>query len=273
MDVGAALAASPEVPADRGPRPAARTVRITRAPGGHPPGLGEARELVGDLRPQAGDGPPPPHGVRIDDPRRVLAEAPQLEVRGGHGRPSLAPRAIVQVRRGRWTMIYRCRCWRRPRGAPGGRPRPRRGGHPRVPPLTWSIAPGITAVGHRVNDIGQTIVPLLHRGTGPGRWPAAARRGRLRTSLVPARRRRGELGHRPGRLDLVRGGARPGGALPGPRRRRLPGRRPVPARRRAGVPVAVAARHGSARAVLDGLMTHFSHGRSRATAPSSAWST
>src|SRR4029079_6607133 len=65
----------------------------------HPAGLGEGRELVGDLAPKARHGPPPPHGIGLDQPGGVLAEAPQVQIQRGHGTPSLAPGMLgVQIR-------------------------------------------------------------------------------------------------------------------------------------------------------------------------------
>ena len=136
-------------------------------------------------------------------------------------------------------MIYRCgRYPRRTRRMAAGVAR----GHRSCTSLFLVVAPGSPRSVTTINDIGQTIVPLARRHRAGRRRPPLERAAAH--ELVPARRRRPELGHRPGDLDLVRGRPRPGGALPGPRRRRLPGRRPVPARRRAAVPVAVAADDG-----------------------------
>ena len=130
--------------------------------------------------PQPGDGPPPPHVVRIDEPRRLVAEAAELEVRDGHGWPSLA-RAIVQVR------PRRCRC--STDADVGGVPeadRARRCGrarrrHPPVPRLPRH-RPRQHPLGHGRERPRPDHGAALDRGAGPGRWPAAAPTGRLRTS-------------------------------------------------------------------------------------------
>ena len=143
--------------------------------------------------------------------------------------------------------------------------------HPRCTSPYLAIAPGSTAFGHGRQRHRPDHRAAADRGAGAGRWPAAAPTGRLRTSLVPARRRRRELGPRPGGVDLVRGGPRRAGA----RTRAWPtsgylGAIPFLL---AGVlmfPSRSLRNMGRARAVLDGLITTCAPWSSRATAPSSA---
>ena len=206
MDVGAALAAGAEVPAAQGDAQQPDGADHPGA-GGHPAGLREGGELVGDLAAQPGDGSPPPHRVRLDDPRRVLAEAPQLEVRGGHGLvESRVRRAMVQIRARPLTMIYRCGRWD-PQADAGAMAAARGGGHPRVPPLPGR-RPRLAAVGHRRQRHRPDDRAAARSRRRP--WSLAGRALERSAAhlLVPARRRRAELGHRPGHLDLVRGRAR-----------------------------------------------------------------
>ena len=146
-------------------------------------------------------------------------------------------------------MIYRCGATP---GARGGWPRPSRWA-PRCTSSSWS-SPGLAAA----VTASTTSARRSCRCSPP---PCCRRRppldGAAAHELVPPRGRAAELGHRPGDLDLVRGGARPGGAVPGPRRRRLPRGRPLPARRRARFPSRSLRTMGRVRAVIDGLMTIF----------------
>ena len=205
----------------RGRRPSARTVRITRAPGGTRPGWVSDGSWSAICWRRPGNGAPPAHGVGLDDPRRVLAEAPQVQVGGGHG--PRESRSGSEVRGG-WfrsrrqrTMIYPVRSYpQRTRRMAAG---------VAVGTLVYLlylvIAPGSPQVGHH----DQRHRPDDRAAASPrSRWWHAGRRstGRLRTSWFLLAGAALSWGIGQVDLDLVRGGARPGGALPGPGRRRLP---------------------------------------------------
>ena len=106
------------------------------------------------------------------------------------------------------------------------------------------LAPGSARLGDRAQRPRADGRPAAHRRPGPGRRRPPLHRPPAHV-VVPAGGGRRQLGARPGGVELVRGGARRAGALPGLRRRRVPGGGPVPARRGAGLPVAVAPEHGA----------------------------
>ena len=153
-------------------------------------------------------------------------------------------------------MIYRCtRSRRRRQEEPARRCRRVGRGHGRCTWPTWSSRPGSAASVTTWNDIGQTVVPLLHRRPGArGRRPPLD--GPAAHLVVPARRRRRQLGPRPGGVDLVRGGpatsrcrtpAWPTSATSAP----SPSCSPACSRSRRRP----CSTMGRARAVLDGLIT------------------
>ena len=88
-----------------------------------------------------------------------------------------------------------------------------RGRHAPLPRVPGRLAPGSDRSVTVVNDLGQTLVPLLI--AAPALIVAGPTLGRSAAHLVvPAGGRGRQLGSRSGRLDLVRGGARRARALP-----------------------------------------------------------
>ena len=149
-----------------------------------------------------GHGSPPAHGARVDDPRRVLAEAPQLEVGGDHGRAESRARRRPSTIGGRGSILEVQAArraaddlrWWQTRGPHAARERSRvvplgLAVGPRRTSAYLAITPGSARSVTALNDLGQTVVPLLIAAPlaaalgGPSQHRAAAH------LLVAARRR------------------------------------------------------------------------------------